>query len=101
MATDLNARRSRVWPAVEEFWSHLAAHVPRPEYIQLTDRSWSDAQWKAHRRATKCYEGCGVYVHYSQAGDVLYVGLTLAGFDRCWANDCDDRQYIDGLKLAS
>lgn len=99
MPSTRESRKALVWPAVEDFWRHLVPEVPSPEYVQLTDRAWSDAQWKEHRRVTRCYEGSGVYVHFSEGGEILYVGLTLSGLDRCWTNDSDERRYIDALRF--
>jgi hypothetical protein len=99
MDEKLAARRNHVWDAVEEFWRHLASHVPKPDYVVQTDRNWSDSEWRDYRRKTRCYEGSGVYIHFSEAGEILYIGVTLAGLDRCWANDSAERRFIDALRF--
>jgi hypothetical protein len=99
MDAAFEARRAKVWEVVGEFWSHLAATVPQPAYIMQVDRRWPDTEWKGYRRATHCYQGTGVYLHFSETGEILYIGVTLASLDRCWANDSPERRYIDAIRF--
>lgn len=92
-------RLDAVRGAVEAFWSNLAPSVPRPQIVTVTDRAWSDEQWRAYPRQTRIQDGIGAYLHFSQAGELLYVGMTISGFDRCWGADSDERHWIDGIRI--
>jgi len=57
-----------------EFRRHLAPDFPTLEILEGYDYQWKyGPTYKAALKA-KRYDPCGVYLHYSEAGELLYIG---------------------------
>jgi hypothetical protein len=98
--TELAGEMARVEQQIEAYLQRYSPSSSRPRVVVLTDLTWTYPDWRAYRKQTRCYEGVGVYLHYSGNGELLYIGKAESTFDRCWANDTAERRWIIGLEVS-
>ena len=88
------------WQTVQdkltEFRRSLAPDFPCLEIVEGYDYQWKYGPTYKTALKTKRYAPCGVYLHYSESGELLYVGKADWFYKRMLQHDdILERRYID------
>lgn len=80
-------RWTSVQREIADFRKFLSADAPEFKVVAAYDYAWEGGpDYKASRK-DKRYQNCGVYLTYSAAGELIYIGVATYAFDkRIWSH---------------
>lgn len=89
-------RWQKVKAQLTDFQEYLYAGFPRLEIREGYDFAWGWGDRYKVSRKDQRYNQASVYLFYSEAGELLYVGKATYAFDkRIWTHQIEGTKFID------